>query len=187
MSGIAITITIFCVTTSFSKVKITGLTKILALPIVAGLIWLGKEPVLRYTVYPLFAGNKFNGRSNLIVDSAEFLATTSMIEQSQRLSEFKGLWTHNFFLDTILQHGYLAGVFSASFFIFLTLNYLLFSRSHPGKVSIPVGICIFTLGCGSMLQPVEFSDGVAFQLSFFVIGMIAKLTELGNGNTATRV
>lgn len=36
---------------------------------------------------------------------------------------------------------------------------------------------VFVMGVGAMLQPIEFADGIAFQLSFLLAGLITSMSR----------
>jgi len=140
-----------------------------------------KEFIFRYLVFPFFASNTLNGRFALYEQALPFLASSHLVGEASGLHSFQAQWTHNFFLDTILRHGYIAYFFVLAFLFQLVIS-LVLSKSSP-FIRINCAVVFISLFVGSLLQPVEFSDGIAFQLSSLVLGLLyALISPLGDSH-----
>jgi len=132
-----------------------------------------KEFIFRYLVFPFFASNTLNGRLALYEQALPFLASSHLVGEASGLHSFQGQWTHLFFLDTILRHGYVSYFFVQAF-LFQLLILLVLCKASP-FIRINCAVVFISLFVGSLVQPVEFSDGIAFQLSFLVLGLLYAL------------
>lgn len=129
-----------------------------------------RELFFRYIVFPFYAFNKLNGRMLLYEGVMPYLSSAPLLGRAQNLHNFQSQWAHSFILDTILYHGYLAAFFLVAF-LGQFLVCLIASRVAVMQRFV-YSLIIFCLFVGSLLQPVEFSDGIAFQLSFIFLGLV---------------
>jgi hypothetical protein len=132
-----------------------------------------REVILRYLIYPFVTSNPLNGRMHLFEQAAPHIIKSPLIGISPTILEFKGMWAHNIVLDTILYHGWVTSfllvAFSGQQFIFLIFSHL---ENSLKCVCASVMIILYV---GALLQPVEFSDGIAYQISFYILGLIFGL------------
>jgi len=129
-----------------------------------------REIFLRYLIYPFVTANPLNGRLRLIDESIGYILTAPLIGQSSRIVNPNSFWSHNFIIDTIIFHGWFAAFFILAFGV-LVLVFLSTSPLSWNKKCTTI-MAISVLYLGALLQPVEFADGVAFQLSFYIFGII---------------
>lgn len=128
----------------------------------------GKGSVFRYTLYQFINPNPLNGRADLLGRFAEDLSESPFVLLGTYPVVKMEIWSHNYIVDTIAYHGWVPAFFLVMFLVILI--------GDLRESSYIVKAVVLVMGVGALLQPIEFADGIAFQLSFFLIGLL-KLTS----------
>ena len=141
--------------------------------IAASLMSVNKATLFRYSIYPFVSSTPFNGRIGLFREASCLLRFEALPILGEISGLDSGFWAHNLYLDSLFRHGLLPALFLLAFVVALSLNFW-----HASWVIVlPAGLLLL----GSMLQPVEFADGIAFQLSFLVLGLLIALASQRHG------
>ena len=133
------------------------------------------SPPIRFTSLKIFlssfsTGEGFSSRFQLFGNSltSVFGAHEGIAlfgPMNDRLADF---WAHNTFIDLLLHEGLIPALVFVAFVISLcaiTLYSFRFSGNCMSSLAVP-----FVLFLGSCVQPVQYSDGIAYNLSFLCIG-----------------
>jgi len=130
----------------------------------AGLAIVNKSMLFRYTIYPLASSTPLNGRLQLLGNAGCFVTSEAIPVLGAFSSPPHDYWSHNLYIDTLLRHGWLPAFFLLAFIICVICDLRLDSWL--------VAMSLVLLFLGSLLQPVEFSDGISYQISFLVLGCL---------------
>lgn len=169
-----------CITTSvilslvLSNKKLTALT----LSACCGLLIISftlydaniKEIILRYIIHPFVSSDLMNGRISLWIRGLLYLSNAQLLGMYLPIKEWPYQWTHNFILDTILYHGWIPCLLISAFLFKMLLGLQFSNLMWRERVAIFGAIIV--MATGAMLQPIEFADGIAFQISFICFGFI---------------
>ena len=129
-----------------------------------------KQIILRYLIYPFASANAFNGRLDLYQSAANTIVHAPLIGANSYSMRWHGHWTHSFILDTIIYHGWIAALFITAFMLYIVVSIVCSDLPVFNKSYFLLTVAV--LGLAASIQPVEFTDGVAFQLTFICVGFI---------------
>lgn len=129
------------------------------------LLIVGKGALFRYSLYQFIGSNPLNGRVDLWSVAAKVISSGDVVWLGEYSGLPSGYWAHNFIIDSILFHGWLPA------FLVLSFLFIIIFRFRSGRPILYA--LLFVLCMGSWLQPIEFADGVAYQLSFLLLGLVS--------------
>lgn len=130
------------------------------------LVFDSKVLIFKWTLYSLISDDPLNGRLALW---REALLTWHQVGLFNGVKQ-EPVDAHNFVLNTISHSGIIPSFIAVCVISYLFLA-LLGSEQSPEKKWF-IGIFVVII-LGSFIQPVQFSDGIAYQLSFFAIGALS--------------
>jgi hypothetical protein len=122
--------------------------------------------VFKWTLYSLVSDEPLNGRLALWRDSLSSLRRASFFGDVDKTP----IDAHNFILNTISHSGILPSLLAVAAILYALLALIYSQRRPEKKWHIAVLLIIIF---GSMIQPVQFADGIAYQLSFFAVGALS--------------
>ena len=143
----------------------------------AAILLIALSPLMRFTIFKIFlssfsASEGFADRFyllgesfNIVFQEAENIPFFGPV--SQNVDNF---WAHNTFVDLFIHDGLIPAIMFSAFA--LAYAVLLLKQVHSLQSAFRFCLLPSVLLIGSFLQPVQYSDGIAYALSFLGLGYL---------------
>ena len=139
------------------------------------ILLLASSRLMRFAVFKMFfstfsAGDGLSDRIHLLGESMRLVSgnperISFFGPASQHVSDF---WAHNTFVDLLIHDGFIPVVIFSAFG--LAYAFLWLKKCFSIESLIHFGLLPMVLFLGSLLHPVQYSDGTAYALSYACLG-----------------
>lgn len=141
----------------------------------APILLLALSPLIRFALFKILfssfsAGEGFADRFHLLGESMKLAGEESgnvplFGPLSSNVDDF---WAHNTFVDLFVHDGIVPAILFSAFV--LAYAALMLKKVYSVESIVRFGLVPAVLLLGSLLQPVQYSDGIAYALSFLGLG-----------------